>query len=177
MLDPDPSVHGRGQMLLLERGIQVGTFDSDLTNQILEMNREFIRDRQELGFKITDYPQTVTEDTDFTVRGTYANKPPTDHSICVFTRRNNCYWPQGRLAIFGNKTWECICKLGGPWPWGVLIARVGEDIRVAVDLYRKVGRDHNKWVGIEMSRLPDGIQVMDDVKVTSVSKEQASVEG
>lgn len=31
MLDPDPSVHGKGQMELLEHGVEVGNFDSDLT--------------------------------------------------------------------------------------------------------------------------------------------------
>ena len=35
MLDPDPRVHGKGQMFLLESGIKVQNFDSDLTNEIL----------------------------------------------------------------------------------------------------------------------------------------------
>jgi pyrimidine deaminase RibD-like protein len=164
MLDPDPTVHGKGEMYLLEHGIMVQRFDPDLTNEILEMNRDFIQDRQGLGFKITGYPRT-TNDQEITVTGSYVTKPSRDDSVCFFTRRNNVYWPQIRLAIKHDRTWECIVDLGGPGDVGLLIARVSDDIRVAIDLYRKVGHKHRDWIGWELPRLPDGIEVLDAVAV------------
>jgi pyrimidine deaminase RibD-like protein len=165
MLDPDPTVHGKGQMYLLEHGIKVQTFDPDLTNEILELNRDFIRDRQGLGFMITGYHRMPTEVQETTVTGTYVTKPSRDDSVCFFTCRNNVYWPHSRLAIKHDRTWECIVDLGGPGEVGLLIARVSDDIRVAIDLYRKVGWKHKDWIGWELSRLPDGIQVLHAVTV------------
>jgi pyrimidine deaminase RibD-like protein len=46
MLDPDTRVHGRGMMRLQEAGIDAQMFSKDLTDQVQELNREFIRDRK-----------------------------------------------------------------------------------------------------------------------------------
>lgn len=43
MLDPNPDIQGKGQMALTEAGIEIGTFKNDLTKQILDINRDFIR--------------------------------------------------------------------------------------------------------------------------------------
>jgi pyrimidine deaminase RibD-like protein len=165
MLDPDPSVHGKGQMLLLERGIKVQTFDPDLTNEILEMNREFIRDRQGLGFRITEYPREPVGEQEITIRGQYITKPAQDASVCLFTRRGNTYWPQTRFAILHSRTWECIVSLGNPGTIELLVARVTDEIRIAIDLYLKVGRKYKDWIGWELTKIPDGIQVMHAVTV------------
>ena len=55
MLDPDPSVHGKGQMFLLKNGISVQNFEADLTKEILELNRDFIQDRETSRFTITSH--------------------------------------------------------------------------------------------------------------------------
>jgi pyrimidine deaminase RibD-like protein len=166
MLDPDPTVHGKGEMELLRSGIQVQRFDPDLTNEILEMNRDFVRDRRSLGFQITGYPNRSVPERVITVSGVYITKPSRPNSIYVFTRRNNVYWPQHKLAIKHDRTWECELDLGGPGDVGVLIARISDDIKVAVDLYYKVGRKHKDWIGWELPLLPDGIQVMHEIKVS-----------
>ena len=52
MLDPDPSVHGKGQLFLLDNRIDVQNFPADLTRVIMDLNREFIRDRSTSRFII-----------------------------------------------------------------------------------------------------------------------------
>ncbi len=52
MLDPDSSVHGKGQMFLLVNRIDVQNFPADLTRVIMDLNREFIRDRSTSRFTI-----------------------------------------------------------------------------------------------------------------------------
>ena len=43
MHDPNPAVYGRGWAMLQEAGISTADFDSDLKNEIKDLNREFIR--------------------------------------------------------------------------------------------------------------------------------------
>lgn len=42
-LDPNPQIHGGGELRLREAGIQIGRFDSDLMSVIEELNRDFLR--------------------------------------------------------------------------------------------------------------------------------------
>lgn len=45
VLDPNDKIRGRGELLLVDHGIAVARFDSDLMAQILEINREFRREQ------------------------------------------------------------------------------------------------------------------------------------
>jgi len=42
-LDPNPKIHGGGELRLREAGIQIGRFDSDLMSVIEELSRDFLR--------------------------------------------------------------------------------------------------------------------------------------
>lgn len=48
MLDPDPRISGKGQLMLREANIAIDVFPKDLMEQIEELNREFIRSCKEL---------------------------------------------------------------------------------------------------------------------------------
>jgi pyrimidine deaminase RibD-like protein len=54
VLDPNPSICGKGQRLLQSRGIQVQHFDHDLAMQIEEMNQEFTK-AQEATANVTPF--------------------------------------------------------------------------------------------------------------------------
>jgi pyrimidine deaminase RibD-like protein len=43
-LDRNEDIHGRGEIQLIDAGIQIARFDSDLMSSLDELNREFIRD-------------------------------------------------------------------------------------------------------------------------------------
>jgi len=43
MVDPDPRIRGNGMLLLQHAGIALGTFDRESTEELLEINRDFIR--------------------------------------------------------------------------------------------------------------------------------------
>jgi pyrimidine deaminase RibD-like protein len=49
MHDPNPTVYGGGWARLREAGIATADFESDLTEEIKEMNRDFIRSQTEAG--------------------------------------------------------------------------------------------------------------------------------
>jgi len=171
MLDPDPTVHGKGQMHLLKVGIHVHNFDPDLTNQILEMNREFITDRQMPRFAITSHlnnNQITTGDT--VISGIYKLKPSPSEFYAVFTRRGHLYYPQGRFVINANGKWGCTITQPNPGSVDVIIAQITPDIRLWIDFYLKIGNKHNKWEGLEIQNLPDGINVNHQITLSIVEK-------
>jgi pyrimidine deaminase RibD-like protein len=159
MLDPDPTVHGKGQMHLLEHGIKVATFDPDLTKQILEMNRDFIRERKGSRFEITwpEHGQALAQGK-HTVQGTYRRKPADWERFTLLTRREKRYYPHGGFRIISERTWECEIHEYYPGETTIIVAQIDPCSALWVDLYLKVGRDHNKWVGLEIEQLPSGIR-------------------
>jgi pyrimidine deaminase RibD-like protein len=173
MLDPDPTVHGKGQMFLLmfllEHGVKVQTFDSDLTQQILEMNRDFIADRQEPKFKIlSPKDREICKQGKLLVQGTYRNQPGLTHKYAVLTRRGKAYWPQGRFRINNDGTWDCELVENPPGEVDIIIAEIDSGSALWTELYYKVGKQFDKWIGLEIEQLPDGIRQNDRISITFV---------
>ncbi len=57
-LDPNPQIHGGGELRLREAGIQIGRFDSDLMSVIEELSRDFLRQHRP-GFTMRTTAQTT----------------------------------------------------------------------------------------------------------------------
>jgi len=159
MLDPDPTVHGKGQMHLLEHGIKVATFDPDLTKKILEMNRDFIRDRKGPRFKI-EWPEDgqALAKGKHKVAGTYRRKPAEGERFTLLTRREKRYYPHGGFRIIDERRWECEIHEYYAGETNIIVAQIDPSSALWVDLYLKVGRDHNKWIGLEIEQLPSGVR-------------------
>ncbi len=162
MLDPDPSVHGKGHMLLIENRIDVQYFDADLTRVIMELNRDFIRDRSTPRFTITS-PNDNAQVPRGVIRfgGTYRGKPSSSDLYRVFTCRGKTYWPQDSFVIHNDGKWDCTTRADNPGEFSILIAQINPDVQLWVDLYRKVGNR----VGLEIENLPSGIRVNHSITV------------
>ena len=165
MLDPNQDIRGRGEWLLAQNRVQIGRFDSDLMEALLDLNRDFIREQQGLGFRITSpAPSTIVTASDISVSGTYLNKPTRDE-VAVFVRQEYVYWPQSRLTIRDDNTWSCRVTLSNPISYHVLVAKINEDIALMLDLYHEVGKAHKDWRGRNIPRLPKGIRVFDEIEI------------
>ena len=172
MLDPDPTVHGKGQMRLLEGGVNVQNFDPDLTKQILEMNRDFIDDRRTPRFSITSHidgsPISIG---DTVISGIYKLKPSNSEIYTAFTRRGHLYYPQGRFLMHNNGRWECAITQQNPGDVDFIVAKINPDIQLWIRFYLKIGNKRNLWEGLEIEKLPDGINVNHQITLKIVEKQ------
>lgn len=168
MLDPDPTVHGKGQMYLLEHGIKVETFDPAMTQEILEMNREFIKDRQTPSLKITTPADKPFKKGTIRIEGVYRVTPSNGEKFAVFTRRQKLHWPQGRFRILAGGKWDCLIDEHHVGMTEVVVAQIDPSIDLWVRHYLKVGDTHEKWVGLDVEQMPPGFRENDSVTITVV---------
>jgi pyrimidine deaminase RibD-like protein len=63
-LDPDPRIHGAGELQLRKAGIQIARFDPDLMSVIEELNRDFNRQHQSIKYAtLTERAAPVADDS------------------------------------------------------------------------------------------------------------------
>ncbi len=169
MLDPDSSVHGKGQMFLLVNRIDVQNFPADLTRVIMDLNREFIRDRSTSRFTIVSPSHNAQVPRGY-IRfgGTYRGKPSSSDLYAVFTRRGKTYWPQDSFVIHNDGNWECATTAHKPGELSILIAQINPDVQLWVRQFQKVGKEHGNCVGLEIENLPSGIRVNHSITVIVV---------
>lgn len=178
MLDPNPDIRGQGEWLLESVGISIGKFESDLVAKIKAQNSEFIDYMRGLGITISWPANGATvEDEPIAVRGTYRIHPRPGDSIVLFGRRDFTYYPQAPIVWSRNReerTWECprvwLTALDKPKEYGVVVARVSEDLSVWLRSYTNVHNLTKRWIGAEMPSLPPGFEVLDSISVTRSSR-------
>jgi len=192
ILDPNPDIRGRGWWKFEERGIKVRNFDQQFVKEIREMNRDFINNQLGPGLMFTAIQRAgadeipVTEDHrakrealtvskgKLSVKGTYRVRPLPGENIRMFLRFFNLYYPQNPIDFsfdHENSLWRCQPVWVGyedmkdPSDYELIIARLSDDLNVAVRHYwevNRVAKDKHKvegvWVGLEMSQLPPGFE-------------------
>jgi pyrimidine deaminase RibD-like protein len=167
-LDPNQDIRGRGEWLLLEHNVQVAKFDSDLARALLELNRDFIREQQGVGAAITSPARPHTANVaEFDIEGTYRNKPAANE-LWVFVRQGNVYWPQKRMTINNDNTWQCRVRTDPAGDYEILVAKVSEEMSLLIDFYFEVVQAHRDARGRTLPRLPKGLQVFDTIDVKRV---------
>ncbi len=172
MLDPNPDIRGQGEWLLEERGVEIGKFHPDLVRAVKAQNTEFTSYMLGLGLRITSPidGEIITSDP-VAVHGLFRVFPRPGDRIRAFGRSSTWYYPQ--MPIEWNRdqgTWTCprvFLKAGPkPRPYGIVVARVSEDLEIWVRSYTNVHTLTNQWIGGEMPTPPPGFEVLASVDVT-----------
>lgn len=174
MLDPNPDIRGQGEWLLESAGRSLGKFESTYVTQIKAHNAEFIDYMQGVGVAISSPADgSVVTDEPCEVSGTYRVHPRPGDKIVLFGRRNVTYYPQAPILWTPSnegRTWRVprvfLTGAEKPKPYGIVVARVSEDLAVWLNSYNKVHEQTGQWIGAEMPTPPPGFQVLASVNVT-----------
>jgi diaminohydroxyphosphoribosylaminopyrimidine deaminase/5-amino-6-(5-phosphoribosylamino)uracil reductase len=174
MLDPNPDIRGQGEWLLESVGISVGKFESDFVSKIKAMNSEFIDYTLGLGVAISSPSNGATVEVEpISVRGTYRVRPRPGDNVVLFGRAGSIYYPQAAISWSRNpedRTWECpaVWLTAGDEPrqYGLVVARVSEDLSVWLRSYTRVGEITKQWIGADMRTPPPGFEVLASISVT-----------
>jgi hypothetical protein len=103
--------------------------------------------------------------------------PRSGDKVVLFSRRDSTYYPQAPISWSRNRedrTW--VCKpvwLGAqdkPKEYGIVVARVSEDLSVWLRSYSNVHSLTNQWIGADMPTLPPGFEVLASINVSRSAK-------
>jgi pyrimidine deaminase RibD-like protein len=178
MLDPNPDIRGQGEWLLEERGVEIAKFPPKLVRTIKAQNAEFIDYMLGLGLSITSPKEGQVVNSDpVAVHGLFRVFPRPGDRIMAFGRSNAWYYPQ--MPIEWNRdqrTWTCprvfLNASTEPKSYGIVVARLSEDLAVWVRSYSNVHQLTNKWIGAEMPTLPPGFEVLASIDVIRAAREK-----
>ena len=179
MLDPNPDIRGQGEWLLESVGISVGKFDSGFVSKIKAVNGEFIDYMLGLGVAISaPRDGAIIEEDPISVHGTYRVRPRPGDNVVLFGRgADYTYYPQAPIVWSRNpqdRTWECprlwLAAGDKPKEYGIVVARVSEDLGVWLRSYAAVANETRKWIGASMPTLPPGFEVLASITVTRSAK-------
>jgi pyrimidine deaminase RibD-like protein len=182
ILDPNPDIRGQGEWLLEDARIAIGKFEPDLVLRIKAQNDEFIDYMRGLGVAISSPRNGDTvEKGPIEVRGTYRVHPRPGDNIVLFGRRGYMYYPQSAIIWSrnpGERTWVCpsvwLSAQDKPQEYGIVVARVSEDLSVWLRSYVNVHTATEKWIGGEMPSPPPGFEVLDSITVTRSARQNQS---
>jgi pyrimidine deaminase RibD-like protein len=199
ILDPNPDIRGQGWWKFEEMGIEVRNFDADLVQQIRLLNQDFIDHQLGPGLMITAIQTEggdaieVTEHHrakrqslkvgtgKVTIRGTYRVRPMPGERITLFVRRDRQYYPQAPIDFSfdkGNSLWQApsawINAGAAPVDNEIVIARLSEDLSIAIHNYAKVHDvifaeyKTDRWIGIELDHEPPGFERLTSLTISAV---------
>ena len=148
MLDPNKEIRGRGEWHLVEHNIKVGRFDSDLMQSLMELNRDFIRDQQRLGLRIT-FPSNQEEWRGRVCRlkGTYVNPP--GNNVVAITNVAGDWWPQlapVRVLPEAKNEWEVDIDFGAIGDVKIYIVKANSIGMELITYYRKMVHERNQAI-------------------------------
>jgi len=136
-------------------------------------NSDFIDYMLGLGVAISSPVNgAIIEDSPISVHGTYRVRPrPGDHVVLFGQGRDSTYYPQAAIVWRPtDRTWECPClhlaASDKPKEYGIVVARVSEDLGVWLRSYSAVAKETGKWIGASMPTLPPGFEVLASITVT-----------
>jgi pyrimidine deaminase RibD-like protein len=177
MLDPNPDIRGRGEWRLEESHVQVAKFDADFVEKIRQQNVDFIDYMQGIGVHIVTPGEDEKVISPIAVEGTYRIRPRSGDNIRLLVVRGIEHFPQNLIDwSTDSRTWRCFpVHLGGgaePVDYSIVIARVSDDLDVALRHYSRVGSKFKNWVGLEMSVRPRGFEVLGSVRVTRLGRSE-----
>ena len=183
MLDPNRDIRGKGWWELESKGINVRYFASDIARKIRHLNRDFIEYQLGVGLLITKVQPTNSVECEVNhdhrarrimltvpggmliLGGAYRVKPTRGDRIMLFVRRGNRYMPQHTINFDyerDKRFWQA------PSAWvgiedgindnELIIARVSDDLQIALQHYSTVHSATNKWIGIVMDAEPPGFE-------------------
>jgi hypothetical protein len=137
-------------------------------NLLLQMQKQANFEPSDYGVKIKSINAGDKVQGSFKVSGTYKKELPKGYKIQLFVKSSSKgeYFPQRVTEIKSeNRTWTADVRVGGvSGTKAVIIAAVaGPDGQALCNYYRKVGRETEKWTGIEL--LTNDIELMDEVNV------------
>jgi hypothetical protein len=83
--------------------------------------------------------------------GTYKIKPPKDLiRIVEYSPMLNQYWPKEYIKFDNNGDWDTEITIGGSGEKRkIFIVAIGGDTKALLDYSKKVGKETNRWIGIE----------------------------
>jgi pyrimidine deaminase RibD-like protein len=170
MLDPNPDIRGQGEWLLEDHQVEIAKFPPDLVQLIKIQNTEFIDYMLGLGLSITYPGSGARVGSPFPVRGIFRVFPRPGDRIRAFGRVASTYYLQAPIHWDReNKTWTCpeifLTINEEVKSYGIVVARISEDLEVWVRSYTHVHERTQAWVGAEMTTLPPGFEILASVDV------------
>ena len=185
---------GEANGIWVEHNIKVSRFDSDLMQSLMELNRDFIRDQQRLGLRIT-FPSNQEEWRGRVCRLKRNIRQSSGDNVVAITNVAGDWWPQPgpvRVLPEAKNEWEVDIDFGAIGDVKIYIVKANSIGMELITYYRKMVLERNQAIlrialnfGLEaeavrrvldpiywpftMATLPQGLDTEDCITLNVVS--------